>query len=186
LINEFPVWISDVNDLSDACRMMESVGILTNRTETAGELNEQVRKAFGTLPPVVINNPDAPGRALAASNVTAAYLIWKDPYMTTGGDTFISDMMNRAGFKNLFANRSRYPVTTIEELQALQCKLVLLSSEPYPFKQAHAEYLQKQLPGTQVLLVDGEAFSWYGSRLLEAPSYFHSLHNKLEAMCYIR
>jgi len=186
LASEFPVWISDVNNLSNACQMIERVGILTSRAEAAGRLNNEIHEAFKALMPVGDSDALTSQSRPPSRKDGVAYLIWKEPYMTVGGDTFISNMLHEAGFTNIFDNQLRYPVTTIEELQALQCKLVFLSSEPYPFKQTHADYIKQQLPEAQVLLVDGEAFSWYGSRLLEAPSYFRLLHSKLEAMCYIR
>lgn len=112
-----------------------------------------------------------------------AYLIWKDPYMAAGGDTFIHDMLQRCGFNNIFKDNSRYPQITIEQLKPLTSQpinhstiqLLLLSSEPFPFKQKHIDELQQQLAGTKILLVDGEMFSWYGSRLVHAPTYFIQL-----------
>lgn len=100
--------------------------------------------------------------------------------MTIGGDTFISHMMQLCGFENVFATQKRYPQIAPENIQASGCQLILLSSEPYPFKQKHIEALQKILGHEKVihpkiLLVDGEMFSWYGSRLLQAPRYFRQL-----------
>ena len=106
--------------------------------------------------------------------------------MAAGGDTFINDMMKHCGLQNIFENKSRYPEITINDLQNANlpagrqgCELILLSSEPYPFKQQHVEELQQLLPGKKILLVDGEMFSWYGSRLLKAPDYFKSLLKSL-------
>jgi len=56
---------------------------------------------------------------------------------------------------------------------------VLLSSEPYPFRDKHREELQALLPHATIRLVDGEMFSWYGSRLLLAPAYFQNLISEL-------
>ena len=105
-----------------------------------------------------------------------AYLIWKDPYLTIGNDTFIHQMLSYAGFENIFSDKTRYPAFEINELIERNCELLLLSSEPYPFKQKHIEELQSLLPKTKMLLVDGEMFSWYGSRMLHAPSYFKKLY----------
>ncbi|RYZ47544.1 MAG: hypothetical protein EOO14_23355 [Chitinophagaceae bacterium] len=116
-----------------------------------------------------------------SSPLRAAYLIWKEPYMTVGGDTFIHHLLEKAGFQNCFAGRSRYPAVTIDELQQSGCEVVLLSSEPYPFREKQAAELQAQLPASRVLLVDGEMFSWYGSRLIKSPAYFRSLHTTLMA-----
>jgi ABC-type Fe3+-hydroxamate transport system substrate-binding protein len=103
--------------------------------------------------------------------MSAAYLIWKDPWMTIGNDTYIHNMMQRAGLENVFADKTRYPAFDWEELQKKAPELVLLSSEPYPFKEKHINDLKKELPNSKVLLVDGEAFSWYGSRMLYGASY---------------
>ena len=105
-----------------------------------------------------------------------AYLIWKDPYLTIGNDTFIHQMLSYAGFENIFSDKTRYPAIEVSELIERNCELLLLSSEPYPFKQKHIDELQASLPETKILLADGELFSWYGSRMLHAPSYFQRLN----------
>ena len=99
--------------------------------------------------------------------------------MTVGNDTFIHDMLQRAGFANIFGDKQRYPVIAIEDLQNANCELLLLSSEPYPFQQKHIDELQSLLPETKILLVDGEMFSWYGSRLLRSPNYFMDLQQRI-------
>jgi ABC-type Fe3+-hydroxamate transport system substrate-binding protein len=104
--------------------------------------------------------------------------------MTVGGNTFINDVLSHAGFQNLFQNQTRYPEVTIAQLQTVNCQLLLLSSEPFPFKQMHAEELQSLLPNTKIILVDGEMFSWYGSRLLKAPSYFQQLQNQVLSLSH--
>ena len=101
--------------------------------------------------------------------------------MTVGHDTFIHDMLSRCGFKNSFSNKSRYPEIKEEELKATGADLILLSSEPYPFKEKHVTELKKICPAAEVILVDGEMFSWYGSRMLKAPDYFHTLVEQIRA-----
>lgn len=165
------VWISDVNTLDDSLRMITQVGALVGRPGPAAELARQLEDGFSHL-------PASPGE-----KPKTCYLIWKDPYMTVGGDTFIHDMLQRAGFTNLFASQSRYPEVSIESLQELGCEVLLLSSEPYPFKEKHQQELQARLPGTKIALVDGEAFSWYGSRLLHSPSYFEQLRKQIAMIC---
>ena len=105
----------------------------------------------------------------------SAYLIWNVPYMTIGGDTFISNMMKRCGFINMFQHETRYPTVTMEQLNEMGCELLLLSSEPFPFQQKHIDQIQPLLPKTKVILCDGEMFSWYGSRLIEAAEYFQKM-----------
>jgi len=157
-----PVWTSDVNNLDEALEMINSVGALTGRQEGAAGLVREIMDAFNDL--------SAPMKTR-----TAAYLIWTNPFMAAGGNTFISDMMHRAGWRNVFGERNRYPETTIEELRQLKPDVIMLSSEPYPFKENHRESLQEALKDSRVILVDGEMFSWYGSRMKLAARYFSSL-----------
>lgn len=167
LENYFPVWISDVNNLNDAYEMIQQVGIITNKEEAAQEMILQIIKNFVQL-------------QTTEHKLKTAYLIWQQPYMTIGGDSFINAMLETAGFENIFANEKRYPEVSIEQLRNMKPELLLLSSEPFPFKQKHVDELQLQLPGTKIMLADGEMFSWYGSRLLQAPSYFYHLQKQLK------
>lgn len=161
---QFPVWVSDVNDLTSAYTMIKAIGTITAKEKQAYELVDKIRLAFHSQTFIPGHKPQT------------IYLIWKDPYITVGGDTFIHQMMEYAGFKNIFSNKTRYPQIEIEEINKLDCELLLLSSEPYPFKEKHIEELRLIFPKTKILLADGELFSWYGSRLLKIPSYLKKLY----------
>jgi len=173
LEKDFPVWISNINNLDDAVEMIELIGEITNKQSKAKQIIIQINECFSQL-------------KTQNSKLETCYLIWQNPYMTIGGDTFINDMMSRAGFQNIFQNQKRYPEITIEQLKAANCKLLLLSSEPFPFKQKHIDELQPLLPNTKIILVDGEMFSWYGSRLLKAPAYFQQLQNQVLSLTHAR
>jgi ABC-type Fe3+-hydroxamate transport system substrate-binding protein len=164
LAQHYPVCVTDVNNLADALEMIGQIGALTNTQAAATRLISQINTAFSDLHHKI-------------QPLKTGYLIWRNPYMTVGNDTFIHDMLVRCGFKNSFDHTTRYPV--IDTWQLAQCELLLLSSEPYPFKQKHLDELQAELPNTRIMLVDGEMFSWYGSRLLHAPAYFTSLLQQL-------
>jgi ABC-type Fe3+-hydroxamate transport system substrate-binding protein len=161
----FPVWMTDVNDLNDALQMITDVSQLTGSIKKGKNLIKEIKNVFESLH----------AHAIAAP---AAYLIWKDPLMAAGGNTFINDMMKQAGIINVFSHKSRYPVITIDELRSSGCKQLILSSEPYPFSEKHIPLLQKELPGVEVRLADGEMFSWYGSRLLLSANYFKQFNSK--------
>ncbi|HEX5152407.1 MAG TPA: helical backbone metal receptor [Parafilimonas sp.] len=161
------VYVSDVANLADAKNMILHVGGLVGRRLQAGSLVAAIESNFSKL------------ETIRHDKIPAAYFIWRDPYMAAGGDTFINDMMNHCGFENIFRNQLRYPEIAIEEIKARGCKIILLSSEPFPFKQKHIDELQPLLPETKMLLVNGEMFSWYGSRLLYAPDYFRQLDKML-------
>ncbi len=167
LSEKWPVWVSDINNLEQALDMILQIGRLTGKSQQADKLYSQIQHSFQSL-------------ITTAIRPRTAYLIWKDPYMTIGGDTFIHSMLDLAGFTNIFKQKNRYPETHPEELRSLGCEVLLISSEPYPFREKHIEELQAQLPGTQMLLADGEMFSWYGSRLLKVPAYFQKLREKIK------
>jgi ABC-type Fe3+-hydroxamate transport system substrate-binding protein len=143
--------------------------LITDKTNESKEIITLIKKGFSQL-----RNIHSP---LGAGGTS--YLIWNDPYMTVGGDTFIHAMLEAAGFKNIFSDKTRYPEVTVEELKIANCQLLLLSSEPFPFKQKHIDQLQPLLPHTKIILVDGEMFSWYGSRLVNAPRYFKELQQSI-------
>ena len=174
LARELPVWISDVSTYSQALDMIESVGAITGRAAAASELIQQIKVNFDHL-----QASCGAADALYKCSPRIAYLIWKDPFMAAGGDTFIGDMLRIAGFENIFENSMRYPIVSVEDLRQSRCEVLFLSSEPYPFAQKHIAALSDQLPGTKVMLVDGMPFSWYGSRLKKTPAYFMELHRQV-------
>ncbi|MCS5490442.1 helical backbone metal receptor [Algoriphagus limi] len=159
LAKKYQVWLSDVKNLSDTFSLIEDLGKLTETREKAEELLVQLRQAF---------KKPIPKRG------TAVYLIWNDPIMTAGSDTFINEMLDWAGFENLI-QENRYPENSLERLIELAPEYLLLSSEPFPFKAKHAKGFQQALPNTRIEIVDGELFSWYGTRLLKSMPYFRTL-----------
>lgn len=169
IANQCDVWLTDVNNLGEALQMMSDLGRLTGAFEKSQQLIHQIQKGFHDL------------KEQSTSNIQmrAAYFIWKDPYMVAAENTFINDMMEYCGLVNIFQDQERYPQVELEELIEKDCELVLLSSEPYPFKKNHKILLQKKLPGQKILLVDGEMFSWYGSRLLKTVDYFSRLRRQI-------
>ncbi len=166
LAAEFPVWISDIQNIPQALQMIQAVGQLTRKETAANLLVDEIVTGFNNLP-----------KADTAKRV--AYFIWYNPWMSVGQDTFISHIIHIIGWQNVFADRTRYPEISIEELKAADPELVLLSSEPYPFKEKHIEEIKAILPNADVRLVDGEMFSWYGNRLKEAISYLHNLQQSI-------
>ncbi len=169
LMKRYPVWTSDVHDLETALQMIVMIGELTNRQHKAVSIAERITASFDRMQKK-LDEQEAAGNRLQT-----AYLIWKDPYMTVGGDTFIHAILQACRFENIFKDFHRYPQISISDLQSAHCELLLLSSEPYPFAEKHIEELQNYLPRTKIVLVDGQMFSWYGSRLLQAPKYLMGL-----------
>ena len=168
LAKNYDVFVTDVNNLTDAINMINDIGLLVGKTKEAFQIANKIEIKFQKL-----QNLTSVKR-----KIKAAYLIWKDPFMAVGEHTFINDMMQSCALENTFSHRDRYPKITPEELQT-GCELILLSSEPYPFKEKHLKEMESQIPGVKIILVDGEMFSWYGSRLLKAADYFEMFQRKI-------
>ena len=165
LARSFPTYLGDVTDLASAITMINETGKLTGTSQQAEVIVQQIQSNFLQLK--------------VSKKVRALYLIWKNPYMSAGGDTFIDAMLEAAGFENVLAHQTRYPVVAVDEIRELNPDVILLSSEPFPFKRHHATELAKLTGIKKAALVDGEMFSWYGSRMLHAPSYFAKLRETL-------
>ena len=152
LEKDYPVWMSDINSLADAERMMKMLGHLFGEPHRSEHFITRLRMRLHGLKNAY------EGRAI--------YLIWKNPWMAAGTNTYIHDFMTHLGYKNVILDE-RYPtLATPKKLQILNPQHVLLSSEPFPFKKEHVEELQQLLPNATIRLVDGEIYSWYGTRLL--------------------
>jgi ABC-type Fe3+-hydroxamate transport system substrate-binding protein len=165
LQKHFPVWMSDIVTIDDACQMILSIGDITDASEKASALIERIKNEFKS---VVRLEPQS-----------TLYLIWKNPWMGAASGTFIDEMLKLSGLRNCLKSKTRYPELTSDEIGQLNPELILLSSEPYPFKEKHMEELQMLCPTSKILLVDGEMFSWYGSRLLKFPTYLEDLKRVL-------
>jgi len=167
-----PVWVSDVNNLSDALEMITTLGNITGKQEKAAALSAAIERGFKDL------------RIEDKIPIPAAYLIWRKPYMAAGNDTFINNMMGYCGLENLFNSISRYPEIKLSELKKFSAPLILLSTEPYPFTVKHIEEIKEEIPDARVILADGEMFSWYGSRLVLSAAYFRKFKEKIRWIMY--
>lgn len=161
LQQQYPVWLSDIVCLEDALQMIESIGLITHRSYKSAPLVNDITQAFQSLKKI--------------SACSALYLIWRKPWMAAAHGTFIHDMLQRIGFVNALEGHVRYPELTNEEISQMKPDYILLSSEPFPFSEKHVTELRAISPSSEIILVDGEMFSWYGSRLKLAPGYFNSL-----------
>ncbi|RZM27501.1 MAG: cobalamin-binding protein [Pedobacter sp.] len=169
LMKDFPVWMSDIYTLEDAKKTISDIGELVDRSPEAAYLNHLITQGFTDLQTLALQN---------GLNKKVAYLIWKDPYMLAGRDTFIDNILALNGLSNVIKEK-RYPEISLNELSELKPDLVFLSSEPYPFKEKHLDEIRTVLPESKVTLVDGEMFSWYGSRLVKAVQYLFQLQKEL-------
>ncbi|MBT1696588.1 ABC transporter substrate-binding protein [Fulvivirgaceae bacterium PWU4] len=161
LQQQYPVWMSDITSLNDAITMIRSIGELTSSETRAAAIISSITSAFATLK--------------KHDSKRVLYLIWRKPWMAAGSQTFINTMLEMLGLVNCLAGKPRYPEITSDEIATLRPDVILLSSEPYPFQEKHYNEIQQLAPTARIMLVDGEMFSWYGSRLMYAPEYLNKL-----------
>ena len=172
LMKDHTVWMSDIYTLKDALNMIVQVGNLVSKPQEAVNLKLQIESQFQNFSNLKSQ----------ISNLNVAYFIWQKPFMVAGNNTFINDMLTKCGFNNVFASSSsmRYPEVNEQQIAEANPEVILLSSEPYPFKEKHIQEFQSICPKAKIIIVDGELFSWYGSRLLHAPAYFEKLIGSIQ------
>ncbi|HCS21132.1 MAG TPA: cobalamin-binding protein [Bacteroidetes bacterium] len=164
LAADFPVWMSDIHQPEDALSMMHDLGSIVNCETKAEALIAEIRGGLASIQE----------KKARFEGIRVLYAIWKSPWMFAGQHTFISSMLELAGFSNVCPGE-RYPELNEDEFIALKADLILLSSEPYPFSFGHIRELEAKVRDSRILLVNGEMFSWYGSRMTEFPAYLDNL-----------
>jgi ABC-type Fe3+-hydroxamate transport system substrate-binding protein len=161
LKQKYPVWMTDIVSMEDTYKMITDVGNVTDTSPIAKEIVNQIQLSFTTI------------KKLGSASVL--YLIWRNPWMAAGNKTFINTLLLEMGLKNCLEPKTRYPELSTADIKTLSPDLIFLSSEPFPFNEKHLKELQAISPASKIILVDGEMFSWYGSRLMQAPAYFNSI-----------
>lgn len=164
LVGICPIWISDIKTIEDSYSMISDLGMVFSKLEKAQSI-------IADLQQIMVK-----GNVLSGS---VAYLIWKDPFMTVGNDTYIHNILEKCGLSNVYVSQQRYPEITLANLKQQQADYIFLSSEPFPFQQKHIAEIQERIPDSKIVLVDGEYFSWYGSRLLHLSDYIDSLRDTM-------
>lgn len=161
-----PVHISDILTIDDCMELIEMYGNIFSKESKATDIREQIQAKHEDFKVYIKDRP----------TLKTAYFIWKKPWMVAAKGTFIDEMMQLNKFENYYKDLERYPEVKLSKTKQETADVVLLSSEPFPFKEKQKAMMKEFFPQAEILVVDGEAFSWYGSRLLNAFDYFKSLH----------
>ncbi len=170
-----PVYISNILTIEDSLKFISDIGQLCNRKIESIQLVQKIDNAKIDFIEFVKNQPFR----------RVAYFIWNKPWMVVGSNNYINEILKLNKFENIFGNApNRYPEVYVENFYDLSPELkpefVLLPSEPYHFKKEDIKELKQHID-CSMKLVDGEMFSWYGSRILKAFEYFKNLHRTLDA-----
>ena len=164
-----PVWMSDIVTLEDSIDMIQKLGELLDIENQSNEIIHNLNEEFSKLEDFITEKRDSTNKK------TVSYFIWKNPDLVAGKQTFIDEMLQKCGLVN-YTNITRYPEF---ESTTNSPDVIFLSSEPFPFKEKERLEFQEKYPSSIIQIVDGEMFSWYGSRLLKAPEYFIKLLKEL-------
>jgi iron complex transport system substrate-binding protein len=165
-----PVWVTDIVTVEDNLQMIIDFGKLLDCRTEAQKWIDKIEFAYRDFQQFIKDKPVK----------KVAYFIWANPYMVAGNDTFINEMLKLNNFQNIYQDKGRYPEIEIKKMRLegdLDC--VFLSSEPFPFTDEHAFEIGRFTHHAKTVFVDGEMFSWYGTRLLKAFGYFKILHQKI-------
>ncbi len=162
-----PVHVSDIFTLADSYQLIEQYGIIFNVEESASGLINKIKSEYENFKSFILDKP----------KLKVSYFIWKKPWMVAANNTFINYLLALNHFENYHKKDTRYPEIELKINERID--IVLLSSEPYPFKEGHKKELKTFYPNAKLVLVDGEMFSWYGSRLTKAFKYFKQLRLNL-------
>ncbi len=160
------VFTTIVKNTAEALKMIGDIGSITGQIQEAENMVSQFRSRFASFN--------------RTSQYKMVYLIWRKPYMTIGGDTFISSFMEDFGFINCYREENRYPEIDLDHIKDLKPDIILLSSEPFPFSENHLKEISEQT-GITTSLIDGSICSWYGSRMLKAQDFFETFVQQIEA-----
>ncbi|WP_299889247.1 ABC transporter substrate-binding protein [uncultured Lacinutrix sp.] len=162
--------ISDIYTIKDCLELIYQYGEIFNKRTNALKISDKIK----------YNLKDFQEYIEDKAILKVAYFIWRKPWMVAGNNTFINYLLVLNKFENIYQNKERYPEVNIENIQKEgDPEIVLLSSEPYPFKDEHAFEIGRVSHHAKTIFVDGEMFSWYGSRLIKAFDYFKLLRNRL-------
>lgn len=168
LEKEFPVYVTDVRDLDSAHQMILDLGLITGTSSQATDIAQKTQASISK-----ISGFEQP--------VSCLYFIWKDPWMVVGADTFIDSVLKKCQFDNLGVQMTgRYPMFDKNHFSQKSPQVILLSSEPYPFKIAHFDDVKRLFPSALIRIVDGEMFSWYGSHMIGVEKYVELLVEDLK------
>lgn len=162
--------VSDIVTIDHCLELINQYGEIFNTKTTAQEITDKINTNLKDFKTFIKEKP----------TLKVAYFIWRKPWMVAGNGTFINHLLELNKYENVYNTIERYPEIKLENLSLeVKPELVLLSSEPYPFKNEHALEINTISHQAKVVLVDGEMFSWYGSRLIQAFNYFKTLRENL-------
>ena len=165
-----PVHVSEIYTLEDTLKLIQEYGNLFDKQDEASTMVDTLKFKIKDFQSYIKDKKP----------LKVVYFIWRNPWMVAGHTTFIHHLLEMNKYQNIYQSKERYPKVELKKIKIeSDLDLIFLSSEPYPFKKEHALEINRFTPHATTVFVDGEMFSWYGSRLLKAFNYFKELRERL-------
>jgi ABC-type Fe3+-hydroxamate transport system substrate-binding protein len=139
--------------IDDVAKLIEMLGAIHGCEQRAGELIQQLT-----------------ANGERRTDFSFVVPIWKKPWMWCGGDTYVSNLVESVGGRNLLRDRQRYPSIELNEVLALKPDVVFLPDEPYAFTEADADAIDVRVIGP----FPGHLFTWHGVRTIEGLRFLRS------------
>lgn len=159
-----PVYVTYPRTVADGIRLVRELGAVTGAAARGAEIAAALDSRLAEI------------RAGREERRRARVFcpIWRNPYMTINGDTYVHDMLAACGGENVFARLpKRYPEISLADVALARPDVILLPDEPYRFRRAHIADFSPypDMPAMRdgrIHLVDGKLLSWYGPRIEHA------------------
>ncbi len=165
-----PVYVSDVNSLQDALDLIKELGLLFDRRTQAAHIIDKINFRLHEFQQTIKDTRIK----------KVAYFIWANPWMVAASNTFIDDMLRICRFENAYAKYDRYPEIKIKRMRIIaDPEILFFSSEPHDFTDDEVYEVLRSNKKVLTIYVDGQYFSWYGSRLIKAFDHFMQIHKKI-------
>ncbi len=167
-----PVYVSDVNSFADALALIKQLGLVFDRRTQSQHIIDKITYRFQEFQ-----------QGIKETRIKkVAYFIWANPWMVAASHTFIDDMLRICRFENAYAKLERYPEIKIKRMRIIaNPEILFFSSEPHSFTDEEVYEVLRSNKKVLTIYVDGQYFSWYGSRLIKAFDHFQQIHDKIAA-----
>ena len=162
--------VAEIFTIQDTLALIKNYGTLFSKEREANLLRTKIKQKLTDFTSFIKEKPQ----------LKVAYFIWRKPWMVAANNTYINHLLELNNFTNIYDHKDRYPEIDIQDLKDKESPdVVFLSSEPYPFKEEHISEFDSKKHQAKICFVDGEMFSWHGSKLVEAFDYFKKLRNDI-------
>jgi ABC-type Fe3+-hydroxamate transport system substrate-binding protein len=157
----YRVFVSHPRTVEEAVGMVRSIGALTGRSVEASEFAASCDRVLASLEPSVVE-----------PSLRTLCMIWREPWMAAGADTYMNALLARVGFDNVFAPADgHYPKTTLAEIVERKPDVIILPDEPYAFGAENKEHMERYVKdhggAARAVLFDGSLLTWFGTRTLK-------------------